>query len=203
MRLSIVALGHVHAEALEPLTHLFSHIEQLVLDVPPREPLAKHRAEFNRALDAATADWILIVREREEIDAALAQEIFNAANAGSARGFRMKSVPVYAGKPLQLTKDDGELRLFHRRNYLRFANKGEWDEVTVQGTVVRLATPLRSMTFSSAAEHREHLAKHAAPNSWLRHVLRYAGYLVTTKAFDANTRLYLWIESGYDVPQES
>ena len=32
----------------------------------------------------------------------------------------------------------GEVRLFHRRHYMRYANKGEWDEITVQGSVVRL-----------------------------------------------------------------
>ncbi|HEX7151717.1 MAG TPA: hypothetical protein VF618_09535 [Thermoanaerobaculia bacterium] len=201
MKLSIVTLGHVHAEDLEPLTRRFSHLEQLVLDVPPRAPLAQHRAEFNLALDAATADWILIVREREQIDETLAQEIFNAASVGSARGFRIKSIPVYAGKPLHLTKDDGEVRLFHRRNYLRFANKGEWEEVTVQGTVVRLAAPLRSITFASAEEHREHLAKHGTPRSWPRRVWRYAGYLASTRAADANTRQYLWIEAAYDAEQ--
>ncbi|HEV3485401.1 MAG TPA: hypothetical protein VG106_08340, partial [Vicinamibacterales bacterium] len=96
MRLSIVTLGHVHAEDLAALTTRFEHLEQLVLDVPPREPLDKHRAELNRAIDAATADWILIVREREVIDDALADEILAAASSGKAWGFRIRSVVFYA-----------------------------------------------------------------------------------------------------------
>lgn len=201
MRLSIITLGHVHTEDLEPLTKIFEHLEQLVLDIPPRDALASHRAEFNRAVDAAGTDWILVVRERETIDDALAKEILDAATAAKARGFRIRSVPYYAGKPLHLTRDDGEVRLFHRRNYMRYANKGEWEEVTVQGSVVRLANALRSVTFATPEEHRQHLAAKAAPHSLLRRVLLFASYAIATRARDANTLRYLWIEAGYDTPR--
>jgi hypothetical protein len=200
MRLSIVALGDIHAEDLQPLTTRFEHIEQLVLDVAPRDPLAKHRTEFNRAVDAASADWVLVMRERETVGEALAQEIFDAASAAKARGFRIRSTPFYAGKPLHVTRDDGEVRLFHRRNYMRYANKGEWDEVTVQGSVVRLASAFRSVTFATADEHRAHLAAKAAQHSALRRVLLFLSYAVTTRARDANTLRYLWIEAAFDVP---
>lgn len=197
MRLSIVTLGHVHSEDLASLTTKFTHLEQLVLDIPSRDPLAKHRAEFNRAVDAATADWILIVRERETVDDALANEILEVATAAKARGFRIRSVPYYAGKPLHLTRDDGEVRLFHRRNYMRYANKGQWDEVTVQGSVVRLASPLRSITFATYDEHRAHLAKLAKPVSAFRRGLVFLGYLLSVRTLDANTLRYLWVESAY------
>ena len=200
MRLSIITLGHVHSEDLEPLTRKFTHLEQLVLDIPPRDELPKHRAEFNRAVDAATADWILIVRERETIDEALADEILSVATEAKARGFRIRSIPIYAGKPLHLTRDDGEVRLFHRRNYIRYANKGQWDEITVQGSVVRLANPLRSVTFATHDEHREFLTKKAAPHSALRRLLVFLRYLMGIRTVDANTLRYLWIEAGYDVP---
>src|SRR5256885_1941508 len=55
MRLGVITLGHVHAEELEPLTKQFEHLEQLVLDIEPRASLAEHRAELNRAGDAARA----------------------------------------------------------------------------------------------------------------------------------------------------
>lgn len=203
MRLSIIALGHVHASDLAPLTLLFSHIEQLVLDIPPHDALAKHRAEFNRAVDAATADWLLIVRERESIDDALAKEIFEAASAANARGFRIRSVPLYAGKPLHLTRDEGEVRLFHRRNYIRSASKGEWEEVTVQGSVVRFVNAFRSVTFDSPEAHRDHLAKRAAPHSLIRRSILFAAYALSTRARDRNTLRYLWIEAGFDVPRSA
>jgi hypothetical protein len=196
LRLSIVALGEVHAEDLEPLTRRFEHIEQLVLDIPPRAPLAKHRAEFNRAVDAASADWVLILREREVVDDALAQEILDAATAAKARGFRIRATPYYAGAPLRLAPVEGEVRVFHRRNYMRFANKGEWEEVTVQGTVLRLAHELRSITFKTAEEHRAHLAAHAKPRSSVRRALVFLAYVAGVRTLDRNTLRYLWIEAG-------
>jgi hypothetical protein len=201
MRLSIITLGHVHTEDLEPLTKIFEHLEQLVLDVPPRDEVAKHRAEFNRAVDAAGTDWILVVRERETIDDALAKEILQTVTDAKARGFRIRSIPFYRNAPLHLTRDKGgEVRLFHRRNYMRFANKGQWDEITVQGSVVRLANAFRSVTFATAEEHRAHLAERAAPHSAVRRALLFASYAIATRARDANTLRYLWIEAGFDVP---
>ena len=200
MRLSIIALGDIHAEDLQALTTKFSHIEQLVLDIAPRDPLAKHRPEFNRAVDASTADWLLVLRERELIDEPLAQELFDAASAAKARGFRIRSIPFYDGAPLRLTRDDGEVRLFHRRNYMRYANKGEWDEITVQGSVVRLANAFRSVTFGTADEHRAHLASKGARQSWPRRIVRFASYAIATRTRDKNTLRYLWIEAGFDVP---
>lgn len=191
-QLSVVTLGHVHVEDLTALTPHFVKVEQLVLDVAPREELVKHRAELNRAIDAASGDWILIVREREVVDDALAAEIAAATLAGKARGFRIRSVPFYAGKPLRLGAS-AELRLLHRRYYMRFAK-----EMQVQGTVVRLEQPLRSQSFASADEHRAWLEKNAVPHSLLRRALLFAHDAVATRARDVNTLRYLWIEAGFD-----
>lgn len=200
--LSVITVGHVHSADIVALTPHFARIEQLVLDIAPHDPLSKHRAEVNRAIDAATSDWVLIVRERETIDDALASEIAEAAVAAKARGFRIRSVPIYAGRPLRIGEDGGEVRLFHRRYYLRYANKGEWQEVSVQGSVVRLANPFRSMTFATHEEHRAQLASKAAPHSTLRRVLLFLRYVIGTRTLDANTLRYLWIEAGFDVPVE-
>lgn len=193
MRLSIVTLGHVHTEDLTALTPHFDGLEQLVLDVPPRDALGDHRAELNRAVDAASADWILIVRERETIDDLLAKEIAGAANAAHAWGFRIRSVPFYAGKPLRIGREDGELRLFHRRHFIR---RGE---LAVQGTVIRLGNSFHSVTFASSEEHRDYLAKQAAPRSALRRALLFVRYVLSSGARDANTLRYLWIEAGFDM----
>ena len=201
MRLSIVTLGHVHNEDIEKLTAHYEHLEQLVLDIAPRDPLAKHRAELNRAIDAASTDWILIIRERETIDEALAAEIAKVMADGKARGFRIRSVPYYAGQPLYLTRDDGEVRLFHRRSYMRYAGKGEWEELTIQGTVVRLASALRSLTFATPEEHRQHLAERGTAHSYPRRVLVFLGYALGARVRDANTLRYLWIEAAYTLPR--
>jgi hypothetical protein len=194
MELSIVTLGHVHTEDLSALQTHFTRLEQLVLDIDPRASLVDHRAELNRAIDAGTADWVLVVRERETIDDALAREIVAVISAGNARGFRVRSVPFYIGQPLRIHVDDGELRLFHRRSLLR---RGE---MAVQGTVVRLTNVLRSVTFTTAKEHREHLAKKGRARSAIGRALVFTRYVVGTGARDANTLRYLWIEAGYAAP---
>ncbi len=191
-QLSVVTLGHVHVDDLTALTPHFTKVEQLVLDIAPRDELTAHRPELNRAIDAASGDWILIVREREVVDDALAREIAAAIAAGKARGFRIRSVPFYAGKPLGIGAAS-ELRLLHRRYYMRFAK-----ELQVQGTVVRLDEPLRSQSFASVAEHRQYLEKNAVPHSALRRALLFAHDVVVTRAHDANTLRYLWVEAGYD-----
>jgi len=193
VRLSVITLGHVHTEDLEPLTNVFEHLEQLVLDVPPRDALESHRAELNRAVDAASADWMLVVRERETIDESLAQEIASVAAGGRAWGFRIQSLAIYAGKPLRIPQNDLELRLFHRRHFLRRGDVG------VQGTVVRLTHPLRSITFASAEEHRDYLAQKAAKRSPLQRVLMFFRYFLGARTFDPSTLRYLWIEAGFQI----
>lgn len=187
--LSIVTLGHVHAADYEPLTQHLTRIEQLVVDLPPRVPFADKRAELNRAVDAASCDWILILREREQIDAALAAEIAAAMSAAKAWGFRMRVQPLYDGRPLRLGDAAGEIRLFHRRHLIR---RGD---VAVQGSVVRLENPLRAVTFESVAAHLEYLSRTAVPHSSLRRALL---FLRNARTLDRNTLRYVWIEAGYD-----
>lgn len=189
MQLSVITLGHVHADAIEPLTLHFSRIEQLVTDLPPRTELAEKRAEVNRAIDAASSDWILILREREFVEAPLAQEIAAEIGAANAWGFRVRVVPLYAGRPLRIGKDAGEVRLLHRRHLLR---RGE---VSVQGTVIRLRNALYGQTFATTEEHRAYLEARAVPHSSLRRALL---FLRNARTFDTNTLRYLWIESGFD-----
>jgi len=193
LQLSLITLGHVHEQDITALTPYCTRIEQLVLDISPRAPLTKHRAELNRAIDASTNDWVVVIRERETIDDALAKEIIGAIKAANAWGFRIRTLPIYAGKPLKLRFDEGEVRLFHRRHYMRHA-----DELTIQGTIVRLQNPFHAITFESAAAHREYLARTAIPHSSLRRVLLFLGAAVATRTFDSNTLRYIWIEAAFD-----
>src|SRR5262249_43782147 len=192
MNLSLLAVGHLPAQAVTPLVEKFERIEVLELDVPPRDDLARHRAELNRAVDAAANDWIVIVRERESVSDALAAEIAEGVKGAKAWGFRIRTVPLYAGKPLRIGSQAGELRLFHRRHFLR---RGE---MAVQGTVVRLNHSLTAVTFASAGEHRDYLAKTGVPHSSLRRTLIFAHNALVTRARDANTLRYLWIEAAFD-----
>ena len=193
--LSIITIGHVHVEDVMPLGERFAPLEQLVLDLHPRADIDAHRAELNRAVDASTADWLLIVRERETVDAALAKELLDVITAEPARawGFRIRTQPLYAGQPLRLGGDDaGELRLFHRRHFLR---RGE---LAVQGTVIRLASPFRAVTFATPAEHHDYLAKSGVPHSVLRRTLLFLRNAIASRTADRNTLRYLWIDAGFD-----
>src|SRR5205814_10729451 len=186
-----VVLGDVHPEELTALTQTFTRMAQVVLVIGPHDSLTRHRPELNRAVDAASDDWILIVREREKIGDALAKEIAGAMSDAKAWGFRIRSIPMYAGKPLRIGADDGELRLFHRRHFLRR------DELAVQGTVIRLHNTFHSITFDSVEHHREYLGKNAVPHSSLRRTLLFVRYALGARTFDANTLRYLWIEAGF------
>ena len=48
------------------------------------------------------------------------------------------------------------------------------------------------------AAHREYLEKNGVPHSLLRRLLLFVHHVVVTRAHDANTLRYLWIEAGYD-----
>lgn len=199
--LSIITLGDVHAEHLAPLSESFDRLEQLVLDVHPRDPLARHRPEFNRAVDASSADWILVVRERETVDHALAAEIAAAARDAKAWGFRIRVEPYYTGRPLRLGDSAGEIRLLHKRHYMRFANKGEWDEPAIQGTIIRLKAALRMATFESGDEHRRYLENNAQRRGSLARVVTFLRDAIGTATVDANTLRYIWIEAGWKKPR--
>jgi hypothetical protein len=110
-------------------------------------------------------------------------------SAAQAWGFRARVEALYAGKPIRIAADAGELRLFHRRHLLRRGELG------VQGAVVRLRTPLRARTFDSPAEHRAYLEKSAVPHSSLRRALL---FLSRARTLDRNTLRYLWIDAGFD-----
>ena len=68
----------------------------------------------------------------------------------------------------------------------------------MQGTVVRLTNVLRSITFATTAEHREHLASRARRRSVPGRVILFLRYAASTRTLDANTLRYLWIEAGFD-----
>ena len=171
-----------------------------MLDIPPRDELAKHRAEFNLAVDAASTDWLLIVREREFVDDVLADEIAQAVGDAKARGFRIRSVPIYCGQPLRFGNELSEIRLFHRRSYLRFAEKGQWSELNIQGTVVRMTNVLKSVTFASAADHHAEVAKAGTRVPPITRAVRFVRDVIATRTVDANTLRYIWTESGVRRP---
>ena len=197
----------MHSDSFESLTPHLTRIEQIQSNLPARVRFADARPELNLAVDAAANDWILILRERETVDEALASEIAGALNRaappssaaslraesggvpqGGVWGYRIRTVPFYAGRPLHI-HDEGELRLVHRRHLIR---RGE---LAVEGAIVRMTNALHAVTFESIEDHRAYLEKRAVPHSTLRRVLI---FLHNARTLDGNTLRYLWVEAGFD-----
>jgi hypothetical protein len=197
--LTIIALGAIRSDDVRPLANRFAPLEQIDLPLPPRAVLEEHKGELNRAIAAAANEWVLILREREFVDPELAEEIYRATvEPAKAWAYRLRSIAFYNGAPLRIgQKDDGEIRLFHRRHYVRFEAKKEATAMRVQGTVIRLDAPLRSMTFATPEEHLLHLERTAVNHSFFRRLGVFAQSLVTVRTLDANTIRYLWIEAAY------
>ena len=133
------------------------------------------------------------MREPEVVDDALAAEIIASITSSNAWGFRIRTLPIYAGSPLRLRVDDGEIRLFHKRHYLRHAA-----ETSVQGTVIRLLNPFRAITFESSAAHREYLARSAKRHSPILQMAFFLRDAIATRTADANTLRYIWTEAGFE-----
>ncbi len=198
MPLTILALGHFPATAIESLFRHFSPVELIEVPIPPRSSLDDHKGELNRAVDAAANDWIFILREREVVDDQLAAEIGRVTGGANAWGFRITSTPFYAGRALRIGREEGEIRLFHRRHYSRFEAGREAKTIRVQGTVIRLQHALRSVTFESVGEHRQNLERTAVPHSAVRTALLFLRNAVAARTLDPNTLRYLWIEASFD-----
>lgn len=197
--LTILSLGPLNSEAVAPLGQAGFAIEVIEMEEKPGSQLSESSAALNRAFEAATHPWILMLQNGEYVSSKLAAEILHVAvETPGSWGFRLRTMPFYAGRPLLLGDvSDGEIRLIHGRR-CRFA-KGK-AEVNVPGTVIRLEEPLRLETFSSFEEHQQFLVAHGVPHSFLRRVLLFSRNAIATGALfsSRSTLRYLWLEAGFD-----
>jgi hypothetical protein len=203
--LTILALGHLTLEQIKPLQPRFGSIELIDMHMPREAVPADHGAEINRAIAAAANPWILILREREMVGPELAAEIRQVTGEpAQAWGFRIVTQAVYEGKPLLLERGSGEIRLVHRRHG-RFDARSGAREMKVEGTVIRLRSPLRLETFASAAEHAAFLRARGVPHSALRRLLIFTRNAMLTGAWrrSRSTLRYLWIEAGFDLAESA
>ncbi|MBI2214045.1 MAG: hypothetical protein HYU52_10395 [Acidobacteria bacterium] len=195
--ITLLALGPVTTDCTEHLVRQVGAIEQIDLRLEHDAPLAAHVAEINRAIDAATCDWILLVRAHETVGEALAAEIaMSAGPSPRAWGYRIRTQPTYRGKPLTLEPlGDGELRLLHRR-HVRFLAGGD---PKVQGTVIRTREPLEASSFASSAEHASWLAERGTRRGFLGRLGVFAVDALRCGPLraQANGLVYLWVNSGW------
>jgi hypothetical protein len=198
--LSIIALGRTTPAHVGHLVALFPKVQQL----EPRGAGGKSElADVTRAVDAAANDWILVLEDDEVVDAALAQEISEAASPSPrAWAFRIRREVMYAGGALRLNggAPEAEVRLFHRRHG-RVTSIGTPVSVKVQGTVVRLRHPLFRATFGSAEEHETFLRARGTRRSPVGRILIFGWNAIGGRLILRGKRAlrYAWIEAGYRV----
>ncbi|MEO8217990.1 MAG: hypothetical protein ABI718_12990 [Acidobacteriota bacterium] len=194
-----VLIAGVVGEGLGPLSEIVA-VQSVDLAIPPDAPLAEHGRVINGTFDSALADWILVVREGEEIDASLAEEIKGIVTGfPRAWGYRVATNIFYRGRPLVLGRNRGEVRLFHRR-HARFDARERDREIKVQGPVVVMKRSLAVRGYASAREQHQVLRTSAVPQSLLRRLLIFSHDAVATGAWwrSPNTLRFLWVRAAYD-----
>lgn len=193
--ISVIALGQVERDDLAALR---GDVELLASELPPDAAAIDHAEALNNLLMHAANDWLLLMRQGERITPAVAAEIAGATASSRAWGYRIAVTRWFAGKPLRLPRDAGEIRLVHRR-HARFRPDPGAREMFVQGTVIRFRASLWRATYRSVEEHESHLARShtkrslaAATRHFLRRVAR-EGLL-----FSGWTTLrFVWTEERY------
>ncbi|MCX5578107.1 glycosyltransferase family 2 protein [Kaistia terrae] len=110
-------------------------------------------AQKQRALDAATGDWVLSIDADEVIPHALAAEIRAAIETRAAAGYRVNRLNSFLGKPLRHGGwyPDRHLRLA-RRDAARFTKDLVHEALVVDGTVGDLATDMPHQSYRDLDE---------------------------------------------------
>jgi len=110
-------------------------------------------AQKQRALDAATGDWVLSIDADETIPPALAAEIRAAIETGANAGYRINRLNIFLGKPLRHGGwyPDRHLRLV-RRDAARFTEHLVHEALTVEGAVYDLATDMPHQSYRDLDE---------------------------------------------------
>ena len=114
-----------------------------------------HIAQKNRALDAATHDWVLCVDADERVTPELRASILAAlARPDLPDGFTVNRRTFYLGKWIRHGGwyPDRKLRLF-RRSKGRWGGMDPHDHVYVEGRVEHLAGDLLHFSYDSLSDH--------------------------------------------------
>jgi glycosyltransferase involved in cell wall biosynthesis len=117
----------------------------------------------NRALAAATGDWVLSLDADEWVEAPLADEI-RAAMTGSdaADGYNIPRRSRFCGKVVRFCgwSPDYVLRLF-RRERGRFSDDKVHEHVDVEGRVARLKNPIEHDSITDLADAEDKIERYA------------------------------------------
>jgi glycosyltransferase involved in cell wall biosynthesis len=110
-------------------------------------------AQKQRALDAATGDWVLSIDADETIPPALASEIRAAIETGANAGYRINRLNIFLGKPLRHGGwyPDRHVRVV-RRDLARFTPDLVHESLVVEGNVEDLAHDMPHQTYRDIDE---------------------------------------------------
>lgn len=128
-----------------------------------RHDWAGFGVQKNRALEAATGDWVLSIDADERVGPALATEIRQAITGNAYDGFEIRSHTAFYGRPVRFSEyyaNAQSIRLF-RRGCGRFTDALVHEQVRLDG--VR-GEPLRH-----AFEHHSYID----PDTYLRKLAQY------------------------------
>lgn len=133
-----------------------------------------------RALDAASGDWILSIDADERITPELAQEILAATNAGSADGFYIKRRSQFLGKWMRHGGwfPDRVLRLA-RRSMAQFDPSPVHEKLLVSGNVAELHNPMLHFSYRDLADVLNKQAKYALAGATKNRAAGKSGGIVT------------------------
>lgn len=117
----------------------------------------------NRALNAATGDWVLSLDADEWLEPPLADEIRAVlADTDAADGYEIPRRSRFCGKVVRHCgwSPDYVLRLF-RREQARFSDDKVHEHVEVRGHVARLASPIEHDSITDLADAEDKIAHYA------------------------------------------
>lgn len=193
--LSVVVLGYASGDSVSALG-----VESEVIGtaLPADAVVVNHTEELNAVMLRAKHDWLLVLREGERINTALAEEIEEAIRGTRAWGYRLGVDFIYCGTVINRRDTVGEIRLVHRR-HARFKPNPGAREMFVQGTVVRLQHRLRRVLFETAREHREALEATSERCGALERMRAFLHAAWRERLFGGRlvAARYWWVESHY------
>lgn len=117
----------------------------------------------NRALDAATGDWVLSLDADEWVEAPLADEIRAlVARANPADGYNIPRRSRFCGKVVHFCgwSPDYVLRLF-RRERGRFSDDKVHEHVDVKGRIAKLKNPIEHDSITDLADAEDKIERYA------------------------------------------